>query len=165
MKRLMNRRTSRIPPPEPSSGGKESPPLWAIASGMGGFYSILIVDSLLAEPGSAGYGANQSGLIACAVGVALLIPLRIRIWRVRRKACHPSPPHEYWRDGSGPMDLLFLMTALVLFLLVDWKLLPQHGVRIGVVGAIAIGASIVAWLARRARGRKNRADGTGEDKE
>ena len=94
----MKRRLSRISPPEPKSGGKQSPPLWAIAAGMGGFYSILIVDSLLTEPGSVGFGANQSGLIACAVGVALLIPLRIRIWRLRREARQPAPPNEYWRD-------------------------------------------------------------------
>jgi hypothetical protein len=126
---------------------------------------VLVVDSFFAEPGSAGYGANQSGLIACAVGVALLIPLRIRIWRFRRRARHPAPPHEYWRDGSGAVDLLFLMTALVLVLLVDWKRFPEHGVRIGVVGAIAISASIVAWFARRARRRKDRAASTRKDEE
>lgn len=149
----------------PASGDQRTPPAWALAATMGGFYLVLIVASFFAQPGTPGYGANQSGLIACAVGVALLIPVRVRVWLQHRRVRHIPQPGEYWREGAGGIDLLFLMTALVLVLLVDWKLLPQRGVRIGVAGAIAIGASIVAWFARRARRRKDLGSRTGEDKE
>lgn len=164
MKQSMKRKMSNIEPPESSSGGDKTPPLWALAAGMCGMYAVLILDRLFAEPGTPGYGANQSGLITFAVAVILVIPLRIRIWRLHRNAPHSWPRREYWRDGSGVMDLLFLMTALVLVLLVDWKLVPERGIRIGVVGAIAIGASIVAWFARRARRKRDRASSSDEDK-
>jgi hypothetical protein len=141
------RSAAEHPPPREARSPSEPPIQLAIAGLV--ILGLMVGVSFFFERGSPDHQAMHQGILMGILVVACLIPVRVRLWWVRR--ANPQRPAnfgEYLRSIEGSMDIVFVGAACVTLFALDPSVLPTAGYRVGVVAAVSGGTALFSIVRR-----------------